>query len=124
NLAGDTYRVMSLRTSAGGASPIVELLIRERAYGLMSYLIGYIAAAVLALLTSTRRVSDPVFLWATAVAAAVLLVSPVVLLSIGRLAGARTNEGSRSARVLVSIHRSLDFGSPVFVASLVGVSLV
>lgn len=86
NIGGDVYRAAALKRFAGGFTGLVVALLRERLFGLLSFLVGYLlcigmlrlgAPAVFAAL-------DPLYLWACgpiiAAAAALGAGAPMVRL--------------------------------------------
>jgi uncharacterized membrane protein YbhN (UPF0104 family) len=85
NVAGDSYRVASLRPFVPSTGEIVGCVVRERLYGLAGYLMGYLVAFALCL-TLDRVGHEEVFAAVAAVSLAGLVGLLALPLAAGRLA--------------------------------------
>lgn len=80
NIGGDVYRAAALKRYASGFAGLVVALLRERLFGLLSFLVGYVLCIVVLRFTAPAVFAalDPVYLLAL-----VPIVIGIVVLSAG-----------------------------------------
>jgi glycosyltransferase 2 family protein len=81
NIGGDVYRAAALKRYATGFAALVVALLRERLFGLLSFLVGYVLCIAILRISDADAFSrlDPFYL---------LALLPIVIAIVGLAAGA------------------------------------
>lgn len=127
NIGGDVYRVAALRAHAPGVVEIVIALARERLFGLLSFLVGYVLclAALGLFLPAAYDALDPLFVLALVAVVPAILALAASARALHRAAAWRLlarREGLR--RRLEQLARAMVWRSPADFLRLLGYSLL
>lgn len=127
NIGGDVYRAAALKKHATGLVDLVVALLRERLFGLMSFLVGYALCigALWAFVPDAFARLDPLYALALVpiVAAIAILAAGAPLIErIGRWRPVATRE--RLARLLANLGRAMVLRSTGEFLKLLALSLL
>lgn len=127
NIGGDVYRAAALKRHASGLAGLVVALLRERLFGLMSFLVGYVVCLALLWATAPEAFArlDPLYLLAlipVAIAIAALAAGVPLVRGIGkwRWVGAR----ERLSTLVADLGRAMVLHSAGEFLLLLGLSLL
>jgi len=110
SVTGDGYRIIRLRRSAGSASRVVALLVRERSFGLTGYALGYLLSAG-ALIAAGTGSSGGLFRWLAIGIAGAVIASPAIIFTVRRLSSRYHRKDNRLGRIAMVVRLGLELGS-------------